>query len=273
MCLSSPDINVPDPSAAETGLQQMQMDELTRSREMRDLMEPFLLQQAGYRISYPDLGPRPTAPTEPGWGWGNIPDITQYNIDLQNYQNEMAAWQASADSSEPVITRLTEEERLGNMDEATRLEYERKVLALRGELPSDPGLENSLAESRGLMGERLSRQLGSGWENTTPGIQSLSEFGEKAENLRSASRRDDLTTMQGLYATDMMNTQNLNARLMGSYGGPNAGAMSSALQPYMQRAGMGLQANMANAQNQTATNAGIMDLAGTLGGMGLYTWG
>lgn len=75
---------------------------------------------------------------------------------------------------------------------------ERTLAALEGNLPVDPALERSIEEGRGTLGETLRRNLGPGFETSTPGIQALAEFGKRAEELRFGARTGTLTTAEAL---------------------------------------------------------------------------
>ena len=84
--------------------------------------------------------------------------------------------------------------------DATRALLEDRLgRALRGEF-SSPALERRLGETERTLRGGLFRQLGSGYELSTPGIQALSEFGRGAEELRGEEGRREIAALSGLEA-------------------------------------------------------------------------
>lgn len=82
--------------------------------------------------------------------------------------------------------------------EIQRLEEERSLAALRGELPPDPALMRDLAERESLTREGLRRQLGGGYATTTAGSEALGRFEEARGMELDAARRRDLTLAEQL---------------------------------------------------------------------------
>lgn len=125
--------------------------------------------------------------------------------------------------------------------EIQTLANERSLKALKGELPVSPTLDNELNVGEAQLKERLSRQLGPGYETSTPGIQAMSEYKRMSTALREAERRDQLTTAEAL----SLNRQ--NGRLQ-----YNSGVTDSTItQPAMTRAQLltGAQAGQNSAMN------------------------
>jgi hypothetical protein len=83
-------------------------------------------------------------------------------------------------------------------EEIQRLQEERSLAALKGELPVDPALTRDLAERESLTREGLRQQLGTGYETTTAGSQSLGEFEESRGMLLDAARRGEMTLAEQL---------------------------------------------------------------------------
>jgi hypothetical protein len=75
---------------------------------------------------------------------------------------------------------------------------DRSEAALKGELPINPALTRDLDEQEGTLRERLYKQLGPGWETSTPGIEALANFNKRKSELFDASRRGDLTLAESL---------------------------------------------------------------------------
>lgn len=111
----------------------------------------------------------------------------------------------------------TEEDQLRS--EIERMQLERSRAALAGELPIDPALTDALAEEEELLRTRLEGQLGSGFETSTPGIEALSEFSERAERLRSAARRADLTLAEQLSLARGAERRGVSAQFLGDIAG------------------------------------------------------
>lgn len=80
----------------------------------------------------------------------------------------------------------------------TKKLQERTAAALDGTLPVDPGLERELEQGRRDLAESLRKQLGPGWETSTPGIQALAEFDKRAAELHSSARTGQLTLAEQL---------------------------------------------------------------------------
>jgi hypothetical protein len=70
---------------------------------------------------------------------------------------------------------------------------DRTLSALKGELPVDPGLMRDLGEQEQQLRESMFKQLGPGWETSTPGIEALGDFMERKNILIEQARRGDLS--------------------------------------------------------------------------------
>ena len=92
-----------------------------------------------------------------------------------------------------------EDDELNQLEREIALEAgERTLAGLRGELPVDPALERDLANRKEEVKERLLRQLGPGFETSSPGIETLARFDEEAQVVRSAVRQGQLTTNEAV---------------------------------------------------------------------------
>ena len=95
-----------------------------------------------------------------------------------------------------------EEEELAELERQIAKESgERTLKGLRGELPLDPALERDIEKGRLELHEKLRSQLGPGFEISTPGIEALGDFDERANILRDAARRGQLTALEGIGQT------------------------------------------------------------------------
>ena len=175
---------------------------------------------------------------------------------------------------------MTEEERLAGMtpnellaQKALTLSQERQIAALEGKLPVSPALEEGLARQEKMLRENLSRSLGAGWETTTPGIQSLGEFQQRAGLLREEARRGEIAGGTGLilaqreYLTGEKGAQQTGYVGLGQRLFPTFGAYGQAMQPYQYQRGMELQARIATAQAEAQEQAGLYGGLGSLTGM------
>ena len=140
------------------------------------------------------------------------------------------------------VTFTREGEGWARRQEIQGLQEERSLLALKGELPVSPALEKDIARRGRTLHERLRRDLGSGYQSSTPGIQSLAEFGAYSDSLREGARTAELTTAEALslnrQQANQGTTQNTiqtmaqprqsTAALLGIAGGGYAGAGQTA---------------------------------------------
>lgn len=118
---------------------------------------------------------------------------------------------------------LTDEAQARKDYENQLLEHQRKALA--GELPVDPTLERALTEGEQQLRAQLQAQLGTGYETSTPGIQALEQYRQRAAEARSSVAHGQLTSGQGLLQTQTAMNQEQMARatrggtgLLGDYG-------------------------------------------------------
>lgn len=133
---------------------------------------------------------------------------------------------------------------------------ERTLAALEGNLPVDPKLERNLREGRINLGEQLRKQLGSGYETSTPGIEALANYDQRREELLFGARTGMLNTSEALAGAresrDFLRDQFAfsGAGTAGQYTLPflSAGttlskAFDSPLTRMLQERGLGLEAN------------------------------
>jgi hypothetical protein len=106
--------------------------------------------------------------------------------------------------------------------EIEQLFLERSQAALAGELPVNPALMRDLEDEEATLREMLRKQVGPGYETSTPGIEKLGEFFERKESLLESARRGDLTLAEQLGITRGMANerylQNLMSNLSGAQG-------------------------------------------------------
>lgn len=236
----APKVNVPQPSAEERELQRQQAALLAQQQQ--------ITQQA-----------------------------YQQQQTLLPFFAEQAGIELQFDESGKIIGATKVDDPLAAQNkEIQGLLNERSLKALRGELPVDPVLERELASQEQTLRERLTSQLGTGYETSSPGIETLDKFFQTAEGLRSTARRGELTLAEqlGLARTesDRAGTaMNLNILRGGAIADPLSFAQASGINaqgygqaqiPFIQHRQMQLQANMQNAQNTMGLFGGIGQLAG-----------
>lgn len=78
---------------------------------------------------------------------------------------------------------------------------ERTKKALAGELDVSPALLKDLGKAETAFNERMRRQLGPGWETSTPGIQAMGEFTSNKQNILESARRGELTASEQMAIT------------------------------------------------------------------------
>jgi hypothetical protein len=146
------------------------------------------------------------------------------------------------------ITGFTDTSGLGGQSaEIQRLAGQRTLAALKGELPMDPALMRDLAEREQLTREGLRRQLGTGFETSTPGSEALQDWETTRFETLDKARRNDMTLAQTVGAgaqgaqinrlnmlgsfgpKSFLQASTLAGALGGGGGGAGAGGMNAAL--------------------------------------------
>jgi hypothetical protein len=165
-------------------------------------------------------------------------------------------------------------------DEIEKAFTERSLKALKGELPVDPALEETLKVQEQELRNKLSTQLGPGYETSTPGIETLGNFFRSAEILREGARTNQLTLAEQLgitreqqrqfreqSATDLLTQQGQQVplTLAGAFG-QNAAGFGRAQEPFIRHREMQLQASIANSQSRASMfGAGVGALGSIIG--------
>ena len=154
---------------------------------------------------------------------------------------------------------------------------ERTRAALAGELPVNPALLSDLERQETDLRNTLRKQLGTGFETSSPGIEALARFQEGRTGALESARRGDLTLGEQLgiarqqqnLATQQIGLGNmlgLNTFQGGALSALQgaAGIGSTTLSQMLQ--GRGLQQGVANANAQLSqqSSAGLGSLFGTL---------
>lgn len=92
---------------------------------------------------------------------------------------------------------------------------QRQVNALEGNAPVDPGLERNLGLQEQTLRNQLRAQLGGGYETSTPGMQALANFNQRATEARYNVGKEALTTAAGLNNTNYLTAGSLRSQRVG----------------------------------------------------------
>jgi hypothetical protein len=233
---------VPAPSAEERALQKAQSDLLNQQRQIIEA------QQAQQKILLPFLA-----------------EQEGYNVELDEMGNIK---KISKTPNETETLRNTLDKELA----------EHSLKALRGELPVDPALEQSLTEQQQTLRERLSAQLGTGYETSSAGIEALGKFDANASSLRSAARKGELTLSEQLGLAreqqndySRMSSQDFLRQIgvgdpvsfAGAYG-QIASGYGQAQQPYIQQRSLQYQASQQSKNNMYGLLGSAIGAAGSV---------
>lgn len=219
--MSSPKVKFPEATPQEEELQKEQTSLL---RQQRDALSEQIRQQ--------DL----LAPLL--WGAAGIEPIYDKNHKIQGYKQKP-------------------DELAGMRGDIEKAGLQRSLAALRGELPEDPALLRDLADQERVMNESLRKQLGPGYNVSSPGQAGIGEFMQRKNALLDAARRGDLTLGEQLslsrqqQQSDQINQFLQRAGGIGGMGYTAAGALGGAAQGY----NAPLQYMLANRSNQFGARA------------------
>lgn len=159
----------------------------------------------------------------------------------------------------------------GNKREIERMQTERSLKALKGELPISKTLQREFQVGQQQLDEQINRQGGPGAKNSTAGVLKQEAFDRNRIALQEAEQRDMLTTAEAL----ALNRQNSRSVEASQAENPFA-AQARMIQPAQQSIassreqdnftrGLQYQSNQAGQQNMAGYISGGMQLVGTLG--------
>lgn len=170
---------------------------------------------------------------------------------------------------------------LQNLQESYALESTREALrGIRGEVPVGDPFENRIDADRTALRERLRRQLGPGYENSSPGIEALSEFEARANEARENIRFGRLSQSSALSQLgsdqlnqailrdlDILRTQSASTlpgafSMAGSIGGSASDSLARAFALSQNVMAPGSQALTSSGQLAQAGGAFAGDIAG-----------
>lgn len=153
---------------------------------------------------------------------------------------------------------------------------EHLTAAAEGRLPVDLATENTLNEQQRLLSEGMSRNLGTNWRESTPGVLSEGKYMLSSEATKEAARHGDLTTAAGLLNQRQASLSDITQRQLGGLqgmGGPAyslANSYGTAQQPYLFQGLLNTQLQNQLSANQAADTAGKYGLIGSVAGGATY---
>lgn len=261
--------------AQQTALLQQQGDLLRESVRRQDLLAPILFKQAGLTPQYDEAGQitgfteGPETPEQAAAK--REAAFLEKQARLQDllfpHQLRSLGLQATYDSQgNPLSISEAPLDEAGQLRKDAEIAFlRRQGAALRGELPVDPALINDLNDQDALLRETLQRRIGGDYETSTPGIEALSKFGKRREEILTSARRGDLVQAGALAGE-------ANARIYGAQ--DNAFRAASILgTPTIQAASaLSPLASGGRSAANLATYLGIVNPGGGQGG-GLGTLG
>ena len=217
----------PAPTAEELALQRTQNELLQTQMEMirsgqleQNMVAPYLYKQMGLIPSYDASGKLTGFTNDPEFEKQQtltrefqrqqmelFGEQTEAMREQQRLQNLLNPFTYEAMGLKPITDAegkitgfekraLTEDET--RRSEIEKLQNERAIAALKGELPIDPTTTRELGKQETNLRDTLRRQLGAGWETSTAGQEALQRFGETKAGVLSAAQRGELTLAEQL---------------------------------------------------------------------------
>ena len=129
--------------------------------------------------------------------------ITKSQLEQSNILTPLLFTQAGIDAefdSEGNLISVTEdpdaESRRTLRSEIEELSLGKQLAALKGEGEIDPALTRAFDEGEAVLREALLKQLGPGFETSTPGIEALANFQQRKTETEFGARRGDLTLFE-----------------------------------------------------------------------------
>ena len=131
-------------------------------------------------------------------------------------------------------------------------------------------LKNQRAKERAQLEAKLRSQLGSGYANTTAGLQSLAAFDEASNNVYTNAQQSSLAQLLGVAQNTsanygmQSNIQNAG-NLSSLYGNQSSRMVNAITGNKIDTAGSQYAGELARAQSQIATTGQLLNLAATTG--------
>lgn len=197
---NSPNVSAPGMSQNTQDLQKMQMDALTKQGKVADMLLPYQLKNMGLNATMGADGAIQSISEDPLHAQSQ--QLQKQFMDMS--MSQLQAQQANAPGANQI----------------TKLQQDRTLAALKGELPVNSALTRELGDQETILRDTLRRQLGTGFETSDPGIRSLATFNQRKNETMDAARRGDLS----------LSDQLSQARSAGTFGqGMSSGQLAEQL--------------------------------------------
>lgn len=163
-------------------------------------------------------------------------------------------------------------------EEIAGLFRERTLKALKGELEIDPGLVRQLGVEEGNLRDTLRKQLGPGYETSTPGMEALANFAQRKTETLNAAARGDMSLSQQLgiqreQATAGGTSASLNELISAAnFQQPSIDPFGAASSMSARLQGERLAADQAEQQAAAANAQGWGSVGGAVLGAATYAW-
>ena len=219
----------PKPTAQEKDLQAQQANSLAfqnqilrRQYEEQQLLAPILYKQNNIEPIYAadgfggntitgfrDLGPTPEQQAN-----RELLDLqlkqAKFAQNLQPLELEQQGYRIQRDEAgNPTKLELIPGSIQDLQNQTARRLLERQNQALDGSLPVDPALERQFDRSDEILRSSLRKNLGEGYETSTPGIQALAEQADRRNNAIYAAQHGEIG-YAGQLADQALNRFNVN---------------------------------------------------------------
>lgn len=204
--------------ATQLQLLQQQVKDNEYYRQYMDEMQPFMLESMGY--------------TRDANGQITKTGLTKASDAMQAHQLAISGY--GTDGS-----KLTEDQKLAEMTDTEKLDYElnkaaqeRQLKAYKGELDVSPALEEELTSQENEAKEVLARKLGSNWMLSTPGQTAMKNLQQKANLVREETRQGIISSGEGILSARENNSiinNSKNSNLVNTLSGINADQLNKML--------------------------------------------
>lgn len=190
-------------------------------------------------------------------------ELKQLNQSIALNEGDIARKQKLLDSSDPALIEAGKQ----------------ALQLLRGEEAKTLGpLKNNIAKQESALREKLQAQLGSGYENTTAGIQALQAFNEQANGAIAGAQDNALGRLLGVAQDSsarygmQSNIQNSNG-LAGMFGNIQNRKISAINGTQINNAGSQFVGGLQEARNNQQTIGNAINLGSTLYSGGAFSGG
>lgn len=200
--------------------------------------------------------------------FGVLPS-TQRNSSIEGFSQQIAQ-QLGPSAFETGPPQIVGAEKLPVVQQIEEEFRGRTLRALKGDLPPSPNVQRDIAAGELRLRDTLRKQLGPGYESSTPGIEAMSRFEESA----NIAKQNDINAQLSLSAGGAINAP---AATIAATTGATAPTLSSILPLSALASGLGGSASLFSSQTgnqlsaalgigqlQQRSSAGIGSLLGTL---------